>query len=247
MEILNQILREAQSSPHTTLVIFDLDSTLFDLTIRMSSIADEFARTHQEQFPKECALLASELKLDRSDWGYDRGLKALGITQESHREFWQALHHFWHDAFFSNDYLHHDEPLPGAVTYVNELAKTGAHIMYLTGRDEPRMYAGTLASLASRGFPIPAPAPVPAPAQPNTQLVLKPAAGLDDAKWKVDVIKQIQSNYKKIYLFENEPVNTNLVAKELPGVSIIFVETTHSGREQAPPETDRIAHFERGK
>ena len=36
----------------------------------------------------------------------------------------------------------------------------------------------------------------------------------------------------KIYFFENEPVNVNLIGKALPEVRLFFLDTTHSRREE---------------
>ena len=239
METLELILHEAKAhalkaSPF--LAVFDLDSTLFDLTLRVSQIVDEFAESplYRERFPKECADL-KRIEILATDWGIGEGLVRLGLQQEKCAEFWKALHDHWAAAFFSNDYLHHDEPLPGAVEFVLELRKLGAHIMYLTGRDIPRMYEGTEKSLLARGFPVD---PV------DARLVLKPEAPLDDARFKVDVLKEAEKTYDRIWLFENEPVNTNLVAKECPRIGIVFIETTHSGREQPDPSVAKIAHFD---
>jgi hypothetical protein len=149
--------------------------------------------------------------------------------------FFHALHSYWADGFFANDYLHHDEPLPGAVSFVQELHQLGAGIMYLTGRDVPRMWKGTAASLKQHGFPIDL---------PGVELVLKPDQALDDARFKVEIVRSAEERYERIWLFENEPVNLNLMSRECPEVGLVFIDSTHSGRENVDPVLDNINHFE---
>ncbi|RYZ77194.1 MAG: hypothetical protein EOP05_02635 [Proteobacteria bacterium] len=157
MSILRRILEEASNQTLTNeplLAIFDLDSTLFDLTLRMVRIVEK---------------------------------------------------------------------------------KRGAHITYLTGRDVPRMRVGTVKTLAAQGFPVDG---------PGVEVILKPKADMDDARFKVDYMKTLLPQYKRIWLFENEPVNLNLAAKELPDVQLVFIDSCHSGREEVAETLDRITHFE---
>ena len=238
--VLQRILTEAREhrlSGRPFLAVFDLDSTLFDLTLRVSKIMDDFAAdpAFQNAFPAECELLKKAQVL-RTDWGIAEALGRLGLTDSKHANFCRELHRYWAAAFFSNDYLHHDQPLPGAVDYVAKLSRIGADLMYLTGRDTARMYEGTEKSLRETGFPL-------GPAE-RAQLVLKPAAGMNDAEFKVSVLKEALARYDKIWLFENEPVNLNLVARNCPAIGLVFIESTHSGREQVAGTLDKIPHFE---
>lgn len=221
------------------LAVFDLDSTLFDLHLRVARIVDSFALDPVQiaRFPRECAAL-KDIQILRSDWGVGEALVRIGLTEISNREFWDELHKHWAAGFFSNDFLDHDEPLPGAVEYVQQLHKNGAHVMYLTGRDVPRMLSGTEKSLHDRGFPVEG---------KGISLVLKPVAGMDDARFKADILREEVAKHAKIYLFENEPVNLNLVAKELPSIGLVYIDSTHSGREQVADTLDKIVHFEVGQ
>lgn len=237
--VLQKILdeaREFQGQGRPFLAVFDLDSTLFDLTLRVSSIIDRFASDpgFRATFPKECEALKS-VQVLRTDWGLSEPLSRIGLTEENHLEFMQELQKYWAACFFSDDFLHHDEPLPGAVRFVCELRELGTHVMYLTGRDVPRMKKGTEASLRATGFPL---------GGREARLVLKPSAALNDAAFKVAVLKEAEGYYDKIWLFENEPVNLNLVAKHCPEIGLVFIESTHSGREEVAATLDRIHHFE---
>ncbi|HVK62336.1 MAG TPA: HAD family hydrolase [Bdellovibrionales bacterium] len=237
--ILARILDDAavhRASNEKFLAVFDLDSTLFDLTLRISKIVEDFRNdeANKARFPTECEQL-KDFVLNPDEWGMDLGLARIGLNGQEHRPFLEALHIFWADCFFSGSHLHHDEPLPGSVEFVQALLKTGAHIMYLTGRDIPRMLEGTVRILRERGFPVDG---------DNVEVILKPVASMDDARFKADVLKTSVKLYKTIWLFENEPANLNLVAKELPSIGLVFIESCHSGREQLDGVLDRIKHFE---
>ena len=239
MSILRRILEEASNQTLTNeplLAIFDLDSTLFDLTLRMVRIVENFGESPEWQalYPKECAALKA-LPIRSSDWGLKEALERVGILESGSPNFYRDLHLHWAACFFSGDWLHHDEPLPGALDFVLELQKRGAHITYLTGRDVPRMQVGTVKTLAAQGFPVDG---------PGVEVILKPKADMDDARFKVDYMKTLLPQYKRIWLFENEPVNLNLTAKELPEVQLVFIDSCHSGREEVSETLDRITHFE---
>jgi hypothetical protein len=237
--VLNRILSEAtdaKTSRTPFLAVFDLDSTLFDLTIRMCRIVDAFADEpkNQHRFSKECAAIRN-LPILASDWGLGEPLARIGLTRESNQEFYRELHEHWAACFFSDSFLHHDEPLPGAVSYVKKLRAVGAEIMYLTGRDVPRMLEGTKKSLRERGFPLD---------EAGIELRLKPVAEWDDAEFKVDVLRESAHRFGRIFLFENEPVNLNLVAEKLPDIELVYIDSCHSGREQVSTTLDSIKHFE---
>ncbi len=238
-EILKEILFEAdlaQRDSHSFLAVFDLDSTLFDLSLRVQEIMRDFSSDpiNQQKFPNECQAMTAA-RIECTDWGLIESLERVGLSQKHSPQFFKELHDFWAFHFFSNHYLHHDQPISGSVEFVNELHTLGARIIYLTGRDQPRMYQGTYASLKDSGFPLD---------KRNCQLLLKPQAELDDAEFKLDVLRTASRQYSRIWLFENEPVNLHLIQKHLPEVQLVFIDTTHSGREQPSPLLDSVCHFE---
>jgi hypothetical protein len=233
-EIQRQI--ETESRVGRCLVIFDLDSTLFDLALRVTTLLHRYAKSSEKQacFPEECSRL-QEVEILRGDWGLREPLGRLGITQQQYPTFWQDVHQAWANGFFSNEFLMHDRPLPGAVRFVEDIISKGADVLYLTGRDVARMGAGTEASLRETGFPLDG---------LKSRLILKPQARLDDAEFKADVIEQLEKSFDNIWLFENEPVNMNAVLRRSPIVKMVFVDTCHSGLETPPDSAVRIEHFE---
>jgi hypothetical protein len=231
--LLNHVKR---SEPGSNLVIFDLDSTLFDLTQRVKAILQRFIANPKtrRRFTEACDLMQN-LEIHRTDWGLIKPLQRVGIDVDKHPEFIREIQSAWSHGFFSNDFLDRDFPLPGAVKFVEACLERGATVMYLTGRDVARMQEGTERSLRKCGFPID---------QPGVSLILKPSKELDDAKFKADLIEQELHRYDHIWLFENEPVNINHVLRRAPKVKVVFVETCHSGLESVKDPFAVVEHFE---
>ncbi|MGZ3779416.1 MAG: HAD family hydrolase [Pseudobdellovibrionaceae bacterium] len=231
--ILKNIL-DLASQEDKSLVVFDLDSTLFDVSPRLERILLDFAASplNQKKFPEQVRLLKN-IRTLRSDWGITGAMARVGLD-ESHPEFLEAVKDYWLKSFFSNHYLQFDCPYEGALEFVKAVETAGAEIAYLTGRDVARMGIGTQEILHKWGFPL----------HDNAQLVLKPHLSLDDAQFKTDwFIEADKRNYKKIYFFENEPVNLHHLAQRCPHVEMIFFESTHAGKAEPPKNIPRIIDF----
>ncbi|MEK7358029.1 MAG: hypothetical protein AAB250_16390, partial [Bdellovibrionota bacterium] len=107
--VLIRILKEAEQSTREGrrfLAVFDLDSTLFDLTLRVSKIIDAFAADPhwRAKYPIECEILA-DVRINRSEWGMREGLARAGIFEAERPAFYRDLHDFWAKCFFSDDFL----------------------------------------------------------------------------------------------------------------------------------------------
>jgi hypothetical protein len=219
------------------LFVFDLDSTLFDVTPRSKKIIEDFSTdpAHADAFPNETPLLR-HIQMSPTDWGIRSSIERLPFVSEPPAEFFIGVKNYWMERFFASDYLHHDVPYAGAVTFVNHLAAhTDNHIVYLTGRDIKRMLVGTERSLALSGFPID---------RPNVQLALKPHTDIPDTEFKCQWFSQIEPlHYANIWFFENEPVNIERVVKDHPQVAIIFFDSTHSGRSPSPTQYPIISDY----
>lgn len=213
--------------------IFDLDSTLFNVSYRTQKILFEFAQqlTHEDLRDK---LLKTYVK--QSDWGLKETLMNSGLEYSQFPEFFHQLRDYWVERFFSSRYLHFDVPTKGAVVFAHQLVDLGLandDLIYLTGRDEFRMGPGTREVLKKWNFP-------------EGRVVLKPSKELDDGQFKLNWLCQLisQSEGKTILFFENEPVNINLIGKKFPNVNIIFINTTHSRREEIEVPVIEIDHFD---
>ncbi len=237
-EYLENILTEIsnlRASGGRALAVFDLDSTLFDVSPRLKKILHHFAEVpdHQQRFPEACEILKN-VETYRSDWGVKNAVIRAGLDQH-HPDFHHALRDFWVRTFFSNEYLQFDVPYEGAVEYARDLWNLGADIAYLTGRDVDRMGQGSRDVLHKWNFPLD---------DQRAQLVLKPQKGMDDAEFKSDWFAALPENqFQKVWFFENEPVNVNLVRLQHAHVEIVFFESTHSGKAEAPTDLPKVINF----
>lgn len=223
---LNEILKQAANKKRIVCV-FDLDSTLFNVSPRSQAILLEFAELHKPEL--------KDVEILHTDWGIKEALLRAGYLSEEHPELHQLLKDFWYERFFTNEYLHYDIPYRGAVAYLQKLAQAQVEIHYLTGRDVARMQKGTIEVLKKWGFPL-----------EEKNVHLKPHRSIDDHTFKVDWVCQNfpSQNNQDVYFFENEPVNINLVGQQRPDIKIVFIETTHSRRAQVEVAVATIEHFD---
>lgn len=226
---LKSILTTAAEKPRTVCV-FDLDSTLFNVSHRTQRILREFAELHKPELKK--------VEILHTDWGLKESLVRAGYKFDENPELHQTLRDFWVDRFFTNEYLHFDIPYCGAVSYVQHLHAIGCEIHYLTGRDVARMGIGTMEVLKKWGFPV-----------EEKNLHLKPHRSMDDHQFKVDWVndrfslEQYPSDKSPIYFFENEPVNINLLGKLRPDIHIVQLDTTHSRQEEVNVPVLKVSNF----
>lgn len=228
MSILDEA-RAANTKGDRLDVVFDIDSTLFCVSPRTEAILNRLSNDTEllDKFPEFTKKLA-HLKATSKDWGIRTILERARFTATI--EFFEALRKKWSSQFFSSDYLHIDEPYPGAIEYLNELHQAGARIRYLTGRDAPNMGKGTRAAFEMWKIPLELP----------EFLLMKPDTQRHDAEFKRDTLKRIYGEERGIWFFENEPVIINLVRKALPRIKIVFMDSVHSGREQAPEDLPKL-------
>lgn len=228
---LNEIIqytRNCVAQNLSILAVFDLDSTLFNVSTRTQKILTEFANLHKDDRIKN-------VEVKHQDWGIKEAVLRAGLTLENDLELLQELRHFWSERFFTSEYLHYDVPYEGAISFVQELSSAGCEIKYLTGRDQKRMYKGTLEVLSKWGFPV-----------NEKHLYLKPSKEQDDELFKDEWFKNLNhSDYKKIFFFENEPVNVNAILSSCPEVEVIFLDTTHARKQEVTTPIKKIKNFNR--
>lgn len=228
---LNEILKtvsERSAQNMRTLSVFDLDSTLFNVSTRTQKIISEYAHLHDIDRLKNVEVLAQ-------DWGFKEALERAGFSIENDLKLLRPLRDFWSERFFSSEYLHYDVPYSGAVNFVQELASAGSHINYLTGRDRKRMGRGSFEVLKKWGFPV-----------SEQTLFLKPEKSEDDELFKNNWFMELnRCEFSKIYFFENEPLNINAIQASCPEVEIIFLDTTHARQQEVRSDIKRISNFNR--
>jgi acid phosphatase class B len=236
--LLRQILVRIESlqlQGKRGLAVFDLDSTLFDVSPRVQQILLDFAEEplHQQLFSEQIQAL-KKIRTHRKDWGFQNALERAGFDGK-HVEFETAVREYWHQRFFGNEYLKYDLPYDGAVEYVNDVANRGGEVVYLTGRDVQRMGSGSALTLKQWGFPLD---------DINNRLVLKPEKSMNDAEFKTNWFRNLPADfYEEIWFFENEPVNICHLREHLPQIKVIFFESTHAGKAACPNDIPKIVHF----
>ena len=164
-----------------------------------------------------------------SDYGIRTALERTKFNPTP--ELVNLIREHWRRHFFSSHYLDHDDIYPSADEYVRHLHSLGAHILYLTGRGEQQMRPGTIKALNEWRLPIYA----------DKDLLMKPSIGESDENFKVTALRRLAQSFDHIWFFENEPVIIHEVLKNLPQVHIVFVNSVHSGKAQAPQGLRTIA------
>lgn len=232
---LEDVLERVQSAKvegEVPVVIFDLDDTLFDSRSRKIIIQKEFANlpSTRLRFPNEAKIL-SQVELRDIAYAVKDTMKNLGITD---KDFIREATAYWASTFFSDDYVVFDETIAGAVDYVQKVQNAGAIIVYLTGRDIPRMEQGTLQSFQKHDLPW----------NKFSRLFMKPHKDLDDTDFKKEVLEEITTLGKVVASFENEPRNINAMRVRFPQAQMVFLNTLHSNKPDAPhPSIPHIKNY----
>jgi hypothetical protein len=211
---LDRVLARIRSLQNARAVaVFDLDSTLLSTAQRNLAILHEFAAASSAP---PLTKIVDRLTAHDMGWNVMDDLRRHGYEDT---ESLRALKKFWLSRFFTDDYLRHDEPLPGAPEFVRDVHDAGAIVVYLTGRDEPGMGRGTRDSLRSHRFPID---------DPRVLLRLKPTFNEDDLVFKRRATAEIAALGTVLAAFENEPANANYFAERFPEADVVLLETVHS-------------------
>jgi hypothetical protein len=196
----------------TPVVVFDLDATLYDNRPRTLEILMQYREEILEAQPDVADALAT-LTSDRVAYLLSDTLRGCGLTAAT---LIADVTRYWHERFFTDDYMQHDAPLEGAAEYVRACHEAGAVIVYLTGRDIPGMFLGTVASLRDCGFPI---------GIADVELVLKPDANLPDEAFKRGALPTLDRLGDVVAFFDNEPANCNLAKAMFPDCTVVLLDT----------------------
>jgi len=226
-EVLNTVLTRAKSWGPLGVVILDLDSTLYEVAYRTFNILKDWLKSPESAPFSEAVSCLNRLDLSHVGYSLDDTFTALGLdlSQSKNQEALRASKTFWKKRFFSNDYLVHDRPYPGAPGFVQAVYETGVQIAYLTGRDEPNMGRATREALKRDGFPL---------NPERIHFFLKPQREGDDHTFKVDTGHEIKKLGQVVASFENEPKNVIGLHQIFPEAMHVFVETHCSDNEALP-------------
>lgn len=221
IEILNEI-GKLVSEGHKPTLVFDLDSTIFEVRTRTLRILKEFIRSN----PGRCERLAAiSLQLKPQDLLYtlEETIQPYGYDLlDPERVALRAdLLAFWKERFFSSEYLLHDLPVPGSRSYVGAVWRGGAKIIYLTGRERAPMIRGTEAQLRHWGFPV---------SGPHVSLAMKPTKEMEDSDFKDAFLDELSQRSEVLALYDNEPANFAGFQKSFPSAKLFFRYSTCSAK-----------------
>lgn len=210
-------------------VVFDVDSTLVSTAARHHGILQAFAEQADHAGLSE---LVATLGPDDFGWTVDGPLRGRVELDDA---AWSALERFWFARFFSGDFLHLDQPVPGAVDFVKRVHRAGAWVYFLTARNAETMGGATLTALHRMGFPL---------LDGRFTLHLKPHGGVADKVFKRAALQEVAALGEVVATYENEPANANLFAEHFPGATHVWMDSVCSpGAPPLRPEILRIVDF----
>ncbi len=208
-------------------IVFDLDSTLFSVSRRLRSVYRAWlTQTSSESFLnwRLVDFLSPENHSYRVDQMFELGLQRMGLSrQEAHlhaQNLWKSFYSFWKEGFFSDRFIHQDEPFAGAVALTRECWRRGFELVYLTGRDRPRSAAATFERLRTCGFPM----------DLRTHIWMKPQREMSDLDYKEQASAVLKSRFNVRAFLDNEPENLIMAARRFPLAEVVFVHTIMSER-----------------
>ncbi len=203
-------------------IVFDLDSTLFCMKYRTQAIINDYIQ--QDSFVAQSSLREKmqSIEVTKKDWSIEEILKRYDL--DKNEQLLKRLAVFWRKTFFTNDYLHYDQPYSGSIPFVKHLNDLGGIIFYLTARNLQNMEEGTLSTLKKYNCPL----------KTKEHLILKSNREQSDAEYKTEELKKLSQQFKTILFFENEPVILNLVNQTLKDIHLFWMNSTHSGKANPP-------------
>jgi phosphoglycolate phosphatase-like HAD superfamily hydrolase len=225
-QVLDEVRKRA-GSVSAPLVLLDLDSTLYDVGPRTHAILREWIDSPES---KDHRRVREELRfLEQRHVGYSLRdtFAAIGlhVTEREVATAWESVLPFWALRFFTSAYLRHDRPYPGAAEFTRALHGAGCELIYLTGRDKPRMGDGTEANLVRDGFPWDT---------ERTHLLMKPTEAMPDLEHKLAAAQFVRERGTLVASFENEPANLVGLFNQFPEAMHVFVHTVCSEHPAEP-------------
>lgn len=212
---LKDVLAKATRAGNKGLLVFDLDSTVFDNRPRQSRIVREYGKKQGI-----AALEGCDTHHWVSGWDLKAAMIACGMAEPAAEQAYPDAKKFWGARFFTSEYCVDDIAVPGAPEFLAASVKTGAQVVYVTGRHE-EMRDGSVKCMAKCGMPVPG---------GSVTLVMKPTLRESDDVYKVRAHEQLAKMGTVIAAFDNEPTHANDYANKFADATIIHLATDHSGR-----------------
>lgn len=212
---LRAVLDAARLAGPAGVLVFDLDSTVFDNRPRQARILRELGAARGI-----VALTRCSVDHWSSGWDLKAAMVACGMSPGDAEGLYKDAKAFWSARFFTSEYCLDDVAVPGAPEFLHACVATRAQVAYVTGRHE-EMRAGTVACLQKCGMPQPG---------GNVHLLMKPALKENDDAYKRIAHAKVASIGELLAAFDNEPTHANDYATRFPTAVIVHLATDHSGR-----------------
>lgn len=220
---ITDAVRTAYNKNEQPIVVFDLDGALFDNRPRTAQILHEYAETELRGVRPDPAARLGALTPAHVSYMLTDTLTNAGVNESA---VVNNAAVFWSKRYFSDTYLHYDQPVPGAIDFVRQLYSNGARIVYVSSRDAARQLVGTTKLLLDRGCPI---------GIASTEIILKPTQGTADATFKQQLVTYLRQYGKVIAVFDSQPLNTNEYRRQFPEASTVLVDGLRAPNQ---PPTD---------
>ncbi|MBS1150166.1 MAG: hypothetical protein H6Q89_1864 [Myxococcaceae bacterium] len=212
---LNGVLERARAAGEKGLLVFDLDSTVFDNRPRQSRILREYGAARGLKVLEGC-----QPSHWNSGWDLKAAMLSCGLSAELADQHYSDAKSYWGARFFTSEYCVDDIEVPGAPQYLQAAHDTGAQVVYVTGRHE-EMRVGSVKCMEKCRMPLPG---------NRVCLVMKPTLRESDDAYKVQAHAQLAKMGTVIAAFDNEPTHANDYAKKFVDATVIHLATDHSGR-----------------
>lgn len=219
-------------------LIFDLDGTLFDVSHRTLGIIHEWLDKDRDRFHMSILDRIRTTTLENVGYGLSHVFENIGLDlrdEEVVKVFVEA-ERYWRKRFFDGKALvEFDKPVAGAPAFVKKCIDAGYKIVYLSGRLDQTMRAGTEEQLLAFGFPL----------NEHCLIDLKDRSDLDDMDFKNHAFMRLCAKHWVLANFENEYVNLAAMAMHQRECVHVILDTQHSARPVAPLAVPvyRISHF----
>lgn len=212
-DAVDRVVAKVAEKSRPPVVVYDLDGTLMDNGPRTWQILVDFAEHegNAELRKKLDAAPRTRLPYLLQD--------TLAILKVDDAALIERAKAFWMDRFFTDDHQSHDIPIAGALSLVRQSYEAGATVVYLSGRDVPKMLVGVCQSLRAHGFPV---------GLARTVTVLKPSFYDEDLAFKKSAMDFIDTLGDVVATYDNEPANCNAFQERWPDGLHLFVDTQHA-------------------
>ncbi len=214
-QVLQEVLKRAQKFGTLGVVVFDLDATIFTNYPRWVHILKEYGHV------RGLTPLLHTKPEYINGWSMYVSMVQSGIDPKLAKDLEKDAYQFWAERFYTSEYCREDEPIEGAVDYLNTLRKTGVQIAYSTGR-HVGMVEGTISCMERYGMPT--------PDEHQVHILAKPTLEMDDDAWKEEAYARLRRLGEVIAAFDNEPTHINSYANAFPFAQAVHLLTNDSGR-----------------